>query len=413
MKFPGTRQYIESRRAELEQELLYLKAATTNRSSVLSPSVAATTDRAVAEADTFTDGTITRQELEDRVREILQGSTASGLNDPSPAGQDRLKLFVNEALVYMGLLIKSQAPATCRGLLARVALTASTQAQAAYSLASVAVSRLQELEGQPIGQGVLLAPDDSRSDDLHRNLAQALEGSQRLEANAQAQATITETLSMSVQGFLRAALEATQKGTADLDYVSDLGLSMVSAVAQAASAGTVAAKAVANVLQFRASYESTFRGSSSDTAQASALRKSISDLYDTVTQARTSTTNLAPYRKKWAMELAVLLALARESRPTAPVSVFSTDVTLSADYTALSTSLSAIPVTDVSSLEAQADSLRGFLVGTSKNPGFQEQYDLLYRSLLDQLTVYRDRLALTVSALQASPFLTTLSTVEA
>lgn len=399
------KEYVVRRRTQINNELATLEALNTSRSVLFARATTSVTARAVQEANSFTNGAIIESVLENRIQDILTTATPAGLNDSSPVtGQDPLKLFLNEALVLLGLVLKANTSEVVRGMLSAPVSSLKAATTTALAMASQVKAVLDQITTEPIGQGIVLSPADARVTGLVRNLTQAKDGADRLKANVSGAQAIGESLAAGVQGFLAASLDSIRQDTQNLDHLRSLTLSMVNAGNQLDSANKTVESVKANIISFRANYEASFSGISADLVNATALSSNIGALLETVVAARDNLTNLAPYRFEWGKELAVLLALSKESKPTAAKSIFSIDTALSATYSLLVGDLKLVPPTDTATISASLSSAQGFLLGTFASASFKDQYDTLVAQTQASVDTFRNRMRAILAVLDLVTF---------
>lgn len=405
MAFENFKAWIARRREEIAEELDVLDALETERSLVFKQAVSRVQDRAVEIAKVFTRGEVLRSELGERIEDLLLGSVPAGLPDDSPVtGTEPIRLFLSEALVFLGLALKARPSEVVNGLLFLPTSGFLDVLTGVESRLASMLSVLQELVGQAVGQGSLLPPNDPRIASLVLDLKEAAEGSDRLLANITGTQPITPALAARVTSFLRAGIDDLSQGTPDLHRLVTLTTSLRRAGEEVLSSAQQVHTLRRNLLAFRSQFEGQFTALAADRAQAASLSANINALLGVVEAAQGALEDLSPLRESWLKELSALHAIAEESQGALAAGIFTADQTLGATYDAFKAQLEQVPETDFVRFESNLATLQGLLTGSRAAAGFQEQYDLLLASETARVTLFRDRVRAIRAALEAHPF---------
>jgi hypothetical protein len=403
--FGETRAWITRRRAEIDNEVELLTALKTPRSTLFLQATAKVTDQAVATTNTYTTGESLRTTFTDRISEILTSSTPSAINTTSSiVAQDPLTLFLNEALVLLGLILKSNTSEVVNGLLRTAAKELHDTASDIIDKAGETQALLAELATRPLGQGASFPPNSPAAIGLERDLASAKDAADRLLANTGGLASISSALAQGVRASLQSALNTLIADAPTLTDTLTLTNSLVAAGPSLDTLSKSMSKNRQNLSTFREHYEASFRGVSADRAQAAGLSSNVGAILEQVQAAQTTLSDLAPFRQAWMQEIAVLIALSRESKGESPQSIFTLDTGLADTYTAFKGQIDQVPDTDLSQLSADLSSIQGFLIGVGTSI-FAEQMQILVTRSQANLTLIRDRAQALVTAVDAHPFL--------
>ena len=405
MAFSSFKEWIVSRRKDILLELDALDAIESPRAALFNQAVARISDRAVEIARSYTDSDSIKPSIVSLVRNMLEAAFPEGVPDAGPISADNpVKLYLSNALVLLGMALKSDPSIAVRALLkAPIDKLASTTQKSLGIILSIQAI-LSQLETETIGQGVIVPPTDPRLDSLELGLSQARDGAERMLANLSGQQSINLILSQQVQSFLSSSIDSVIQNTGSLDWLDNMTGGLIGGLLTTLQENIETIDVTqANVISFRTHYEESITGLYSDRSQVSALLLQISQLQETVSMARTKYPDLSSFRPEWLNSLLVMLALTRESRTEAARSIFEIDDVLTKDYTTLVDALTLIPQTDLSSLGPSLESIRSLLLGTSTGEGFQEQYSGTLSSTQNLLTLYYDRLNTMNTAVSVYP----------
>lgn len=391
-RLPEYRAYLKQRIAEIQEEISVLRDLETDRSALFSGSSQRIADKAVLEAAAFSNGANVRPQLEARAEAILKSSVPLGLNDPSPVtSKDAAKKFVSESLVLTGLAVKASPRDFVQGALqvaAAAALEEITKSKVAVDFANDAILAMTGLQ---VGQGSPLVPTDPRLDGIIRSLDEAANGARRMLANVNAPQALTTVLAAAVQSFLNSAMSTLGTGTGTLGAITAQADALIAAGNDLIEREEKLASYRKNLRSFRSSYESRVSGFASDRAQAAGLVKEIESLRAAVDAARVLT-DLSSFRAEWTQELALLLAMTRESKTEAASSVFVLEPDLALVIDTLAADLELIPETDLSALSGAILAMRAYLTGTSTSADTQARYALAASTATGLITVLGNRI---------------------
>lgn len=394
MSFTKGRTWIDDRRAEIQAELDALEDLETPRSALFTQSASRITDRAVSLAEGVTDPDTVKPQLTLLVKAMLEEAFPAGLPDESPiSGTNSSKQFLSEALVLLGLALKTDPGAAVRGLLKAPIEALSRAVAAGLETVTTLQSVLTQVAEEPVGQGISLRAEDPRLDSLELGLGQARDGIERILANLSGQQAVNPLLSQQVQAFLASSMDSLTAGTGSLDRLDQLTQGLTDGLLSTLQDNENIIQSLrANLASFRGGYEATATGLYADRAQVTALLTQVTRLQETVSGVREREPEVASFRPAWLNTLLTLLALTRESRTVATQNIFNEDTDLATDYQTLVDALAIVPTTDLSGLTLSMMSIRGLLLGLSTGTGFQEQYAETLLRAQDLLTIYRDRL---------------------
>lgn len=397
--FPVLNTYLAQRRADIQSELSALGVLETPRNALLQQSTASVTDQAVLSANSFTSGEAIRGTLSSLISDILSGAIEAGTGQTTT---DSYNDFLNEALVLMGLTLKSSPADTVEGLLQIPSQTLLTDATSGLQFTAQALAILSNLRTQTLTQGQVLLPDDPIVDSVTKDLVQAKTAADRLLSNISA--GVNPSLIQEIRSLLASAQTTLTFNVKNTSRIGDLATGLTSAGASLATLEKEIQAAKVGIAGFRAAYEAKFNGLASDRAQALGLSTSIKVLLDVITQAQESLPDLTGFRAEWAQQLTALLAVARDQHGRAGASVFGTSPTILVKYDGLVALLKEIPQTDLSQLTLSFTIINSLLTATILPPTAQLQFDSLVKTSIDLLTLYQNRLQATIDAVNKYPF---------